>query len=117
MAIGTIYINTDLVADNDELLLTGDNQAKILFLSTGDNEDVSFRYGRQTGNQMNLTKSARASGVKGMSGVEMNPNEGSTGGFNVNCPLIIDSETVINLSIASTANDNSTFICYMLTDI
>ena len=33
MAIGTIYINTDLVADNDELLLTGDNQAKILFLS------------------------------------------------------------------------------------
>ena len=55
--------------------------------------------------------------LDGMSGVEMNPNEGSTGGFNVNCPLIIDSETVINLSIASTANDNSTFICYMLTDI
>ena len=116
MAIGSIYINTDLNEDNDELLLTGDNQAKILFLSTGDNENVSFRYGRASGNQMKLTASARASGIKGMSGVEMNPNEGTTGGFNVNCPLIIDSETVINLSIASTANDNSTFICYMMTE-
>ena len=116
MAIGSIYINTDLNEDNDQLLLTGDNQAKILFLSTGGNENVSFRYGRASGNQMKLTASARASGIKGMSGVEMNPNEGTTGGFNVNCPLIIDSLTIIGLSIDSAANDNSTFICYMLTE-
>jgi hypothetical protein len=116
MAIGSVYINTDLVADNDELLLTGDNQAKILFLSTGGNENVTFRYGRASGNQMNLTPSSRASGIKGMSGVEMNPNEGTTGGFNVNCPLIIDSLTIIGLSIASTANDNSNYICYMMTE-
>ena len=116
MPVGSIYISSDLNEDNDQLLLTGDNQGKILFLSTGSNVDVSFRYGRASGNQMNLTPSSRASSVKGMSGVEMNPNEGTTGGFNVNCPLIIDSETVINLSIASAANDNSTFICYMLTE-
>ena len=117
MPVGDVIINTALVADNAQLDLTGDQQAKILFVSCGENENASFRYGRDTGNQMKLTPSARASGIKTMSGVEMNPNEGTTGGFNVNCPLYIDADTVINLSTDSTLNDNSTFIVYQLTEV
>jgi len=117
MAIGSVYINTDLVADNDQLLLTGDNQGKILYLSTNpDNENISFRYGRASGNQQKLTDT-RSSGVKGGSGVTMNWAVSSpTANTNINCPLYIDSETVINLSTDSTVNDNSTFIIYMLTE-
>ena len=118
MAVGDVIINTSLVADNDEILLTGSQQAKILFMSTNpDNTNIKFRWGRQSGNQMGITNT-RSSGVKGSSGLEMNWVISSpTANTNINCPLYIDSETVVNLSTDSTVNDNSTFIIYQMTEV
>ena len=113
-SIGQVVIESTLVADNDKLTLTGNQQAKILFLSCNpENENIKFRWQSSAGD-MPLTDT-RASSVKGGGGITLNWEAARADQINTNCPLYIDADHEISLSTASTVN--LTCIIYQFTEI
>ena len=114
VSIGQVVIESGLVADNDKLTLTGTQQAKIIFISSNnENEDIKFRWVSSSGD-MGLTDT-RASGIKGGGGVTLNWEADRADQVNTNCPLYIDASHEIQLSTASTVN--LTCIIYQFTEI
>ena len=115
VAVGQVVIEPTLVANNDTLTLTGDQQAKILFLSSNpDNTNIKFNYNSASGD-CPLTDT-RSAGVNGASGVQMDWSISSPdSNGNINCPLYIDAANYISLSSAGTVN--VTWIIYQFTEV